>query len=56
MDLQTQKYQGSMLGVGENPWQRTLTIIILQDFCVDGRSHANGLAGKVRVEIEAFSQ
>lgn len=45
-----------MLGIGKDPWSRTLTIIILQDFIVDGRSHTNGLARKVRVEVQAFSQ
>lgn len=33
-----------------------LTVIILQDLIVDGRSHGDGLAGEVGVEIESLSQ
>lgn len=33
-----------------------LTVVKLQDISVDGRGHADGLAGEVRVEVEAFSE
>lgn len=39
--------------LGHGSWG---AIIKLQDLIVDWRGHANGLARKIRVEVEAFSQ
>lgn len=39
-----------------HPQGRGLTIVKLQDLVVDRRSHANGLAREIGVEVEAFSQ
>lgn len=58
---QPRRTQGSIPDSGESRAQLAhhqgwgLTVIKLQDLVVDGRGHANGLARKVGVEVEAFS-